>query len=280
MIGVLGTGTMGRGIALLAATNEQEVVVWGRSQSSLRALEEYVSAWIGRRLREGQLTEKIGGALIRRIKPTQDVTLLSASELIIEAVAEDLAVKGELFRLLDRLCSPTTVISSTTSSLLVSDIAKGTLHPERVIGMHFMNPPLVMPLVEVVPTKQTSQETIQRALSVCRTLKKEPLLSPDSPGFILNRTLFGMLREAMRLVESGSVSPESVDVALKLGARHPMGPLELADFIGLDICARIMENLARELNDDAYSPPRFLMEKVNRGDLGRKSGKGFHSYSR
>ncbi len=280
MIGILGTGTMGRGIALLAAANRQDVLVWGRSELSLRKLEEHLSTWVRKRVGSGELTDEAGADIVRRIRLTQDTGDMASAEVVIEAVAEDLAVKQSLFRLMDSCCPPSTVIGSTTSSLLVRDIARDALHAERAVGIHFMNPPLVIPLVEVIPTERTSQTTIEKTLSMCRALQKEPLMAPDSPGFIMNRVLFGMLREAMRLLETGSVRPESVDAALRLGARHPMGPLQLADFIGLDICARIMENLASELNDDGYSPPRILVEKVTRGELGRKSGVGFYSYER
>jgi len=278
LIGVAGTGTMGRGIALLVATSGQDVLVWGRSEASVTSLRSHVSKWAARKVEQGSLTAEESAVVLSRIRGTTRLEELVAANFVIESVAEELALKRNLFCTLDGLCPGTTVIGTNTSSLLVREIAASVASPERVIGTHFMNPPSAVPLVELVPTEKTSRTTLDKALSLCRSLKKEPLIVPDSPGFVLNRALFGMIREAVKLLESETVEAQTVDAALKLGARHPMGPLELADFIGLDICARIMENLSLELQDVGYSPPRLLQEKVAQGELGRKSGRGFYSY--
>ena len=280
MIGVAGTGTMGRGIALLAATLGQDVLVWGRSEASVAALRAHVLKWTAKKVERGELTAEARETIVSRIRDTTQLESLAVTEFVIESIAEDLASKRSLFGLLDGLCPSTTVLATNTSSLLVRDIAGTMGHPERFIGTHFMNPPSSIPLVEVVPTAKTSKETLERALSLCRALGREPLVAPDSPGFVLNRILFRMIREAVKLVEAGNIEVQAIDATLKLGARHPMGPLELADFIGLDICSTIMGNLAVTLRDDGYSPPALLQEKVARGELGRKTGKGFYCYSR
>ena len=271
---------MGRGIALLAATLGQNVLVWGRSEASVADLRAHVLRWTARKIEKGELTVESSEAIASRIRDTTRLESLAVTEFVIESIAEDLALKRSLFDTLDGLCPATTVLATNTSSLLVRDIASTMVHPERFIGTHFMNPPSSIPLAEVVPTEKTSNETLERALSLCRALGKEPLVVPDSPGFVLNRILFRMIREAVKLLEAENVEIKSIDAALRLGARHPMGPLELADFIGLDICSTIMENLAVALRDDGYSPPPLLHEKVARGDLGRKTGKGFYCYSR
>jgi 3-hydroxybutyryl-CoA dehydrogenase len=271
---------MGRGIALLAASLGRDVLVWGRSEASVAALRAHVLRWTAKKVERGELNAEASETIVSRIKDTTRLELLGGTEFVIESIAEDLALKRNLFGTLDGLCPAATVLATNTSSLLVRDIAGTMGHPERFIGTHFMNPPSSIPLVEVVPTEKTSKETLERALSLCRALGREPLVAPDSPGFVLNRILFRMIREAVKLLEADNVEARSIDATLKLGARHPMGPLELADFIGLDICSTIMGNLAVMLRDDGYSPPALLQEKVARGELGRKTGKGFYCYSR
>lgn len=278
MIGILGTGTMARGISLLVATSGQDVSVWGRSSKSLDAFNSYV-AWRFRRLLEkDKISREMHDASINRINTTIELNSLSGAELIIEAIVEDLEVKKELLASIDRICSPNTIIASNTSSLPINEIASNTQHPNRVIGMHFMNPPHVMPLVEIVPSESTSKETLDETVTLAKSLGKEPLIVPDVPGFVVNRLLFVMLHEAIEFVETGFVDVPIVDVALRNGANHPMGPFELADFIGLDVCLAIFETLYRELQDAKYDPPYSLKEKVSAGKLGRKSGEGFYKY--
>jgi len=278
MIGILGTGTMARGISLLIATSGQDVLAWGRSSKSIDAFNSYIVKWFHRRLEKGKISQNMHDASINRINTTQDLTSLSGAELIIEAVVEDLEVKRELLGIADRICPPKTIIASNTSSLPIGEIASKTQHPNRVIGMHFMNPPHVMPLVEIVPSKSTSEGTLNKTVTFAKSLGKEPLIVPDIPGFVLNRLLFVLLHEAMDLVETGLVDIATVDEAMKNGANHPMGPFELADFIGLDVCLSIFKVLHRELQDAKYDPPQILKEKVAAGKLGRKSGEGFYKY--
>ena len=278
MIGILGTGTMARGVSLLIATSGHDVLAWGRSSKSLDAFNLYVAKWLHRRLEKGEISQEKCDASINRINTTQDLVSLSGAELVIEAVVEDLEVKRDLLGAADQVYPPKTIIASNTSSLPIDEIASKTQYPNRVIGMHFMNPPHVMPLVEIVPSKSTSEETLNKAVTFAKSLGKEPLIVPDIPGFVLNRLLFVTLHEAMDLVETGVVDIATVDEAMKNGANHPMGPFELADFIGLDVCLSIFEVLYRELQDAKYDPPRLLKEKVSAGNLGRKSGEGFYKY--
>ena len=278
MVGILGTGTMARSISLLIATSGHDVLVWGRSSKSLDTFNSYVAKWFHKRLHNGKISQEMHDACLNQINTTKEIASLSGAELIIEAVVEDLEVKRDLVSAADRVCSPRTVIASNTSSLPIDEIASKAQHPYRIIGMHFMNPPQVMPLVEIVPSKSTSAETLDKAVTFAESLGKEPLLVPDIPGFVLNRLLFVMLHEAMELVEAGYVDINTVDKALKKGANHPMGPFELADFIGLDVCLSIFDVLYRELQNSSYEPPQLLKEKVSSGKLGRKSGEGFYKY--
>jgi 3-hydroxybutyryl-CoA dehydrogenase len=278
MIGILGTGTMARGISLLIATSGHDVLVLGRTSKSIDAFNSYVAKWFHRRLEKGKISQDMHNASINRIDTTQELTSLFGAELIIEAVVEDLEVKRELLGIADRICPPNTIIASNTSSLPIDEIASKTQHSNRVIGMHFMNPPHVMPLVEIVSSRNTSKETVDKAVTFAKSLGKEPLIVPDIPGFVLNRLLFVLLHEAMELVDAGYVDVSTVDEVLKNGANHPMGPFELADFIGLDVCLSIFEVLHRELQDTKYDPPQILKEKVAAGKLGRKSGEGFYKY--
>ena len=280
MVGILGTGTMARSISLLIATSGHDVLVLGRSSKSIDAFNSYIAGWLHRRLEKGKISQEIHDASISRIDTTQKLDSLSGAELIIEAVVEDLEVKRDLLGAADQVCPPKTIIASNTSSLPINEIASKAEHQDRVIGMHFMNPPHVMPLVEIVPSKSTSKETLGKVVAFAKSLGKEPLIVPDIPGFVLNRLLFVLLHEAMDLVEAGLVDVSTVDEALKNGANHPMGPFELADFIGLDVCLSIFEVLYRELQDARYDPPRLLKEKVSAGKLGRKSGEGFYKYQR
>jgi len=278
MIGILGTGTMARGISLLIASSGHNVLTWGRSSKSIDAFNSYINRWLDRGLAKGKISQEMHDASTNRINTTRELVSLSGAKLIIEAVVEDLQVKRELLGAADQVCPPKTIIASNTSSLPIDEIASKTQHPNRIIGMHFMNPPQVMPLVEIVPSKSTSAETLDKAVAFAESLGKEPLVVPDIPGFVLNRLLFVMFHEAMEVVEAGYVDISTVDKVLKNGANHPMGPFELADFIGLDVCLSIFEVLYRELRDPRYDPPQLLKEKVSAGKLGRKSGEGFYKY--
>lgn len=278
MIGILGTGTMARGIGILTITRGLDVLVWGRSPSSLNAFSSHVTGWLRQRLERGKLSQEIHDACLNHFRVTTELYLLSEAEFVIEAVIEDLSVKKGYFRAVDQLCSANTIIASNTSALLVQELASETEHPERVLGMHFMNPPYMMPLVEIVPSEDTSDEAVKKAVNLAKRLDKEPLIVPDTPGFVVNRILFAMLGEAMQFVEAGTVDISTVDKALKSGTNQPMGPFELADFIGLDVCLAVFEELSRQLQDSRYEPPQSLRNKVSKGKLGRKSGEGYYKY--
>lgn len=218
MIGILGTGTMARGISLLIATSGHDVLVWGRSSKSVEAFKAYVAQWFHRRLEKGKISQEMYGASISRIDTTKEIASLSGAKLIIEAVVEDLEVKRDLLDATDQICPSNTIIASNTSSLPIDEIASKTQYPNRVIGMHFMNPPHVMPLVEIVPSGSTSKETLNQAVAFAKSLGKEPLIVLDIPGFVLNRLLFAMLHEAMELVEAGAVVTKDVpDGAVVVG---------------------------------------------------------------
>lgn len=278
MIGIAGTGQMARGICVLAALSGMDVTVWGRSETSLGQFRLSVARSLRQRQEKGKIDEAAYQASVRRICATENTSELQDATFVIETVAEDLCIKRAAFKSIEAVCKTDTVIASNTSSLLIRDIAALTIHPERIIGLHFMSPPGVIPLVEVVPAPGTADCVVQRSIAFCKELGKEPLVVKDQPGFVLNRVLFPLLGEAIRLVEEGGADADTVDRTLRRGANHPMGPLELADFIGLDVCAAVFANLSRELRDSRYDPPHLLTRMVAKGKLGRKSGAGFYAY--
>jgi 3-hydroxybutyryl-CoA dehydrogenase len=278
MIGIAGTGQMARGICVLAALSGMDVTVWGRSETSLGQFRLSVARSLRQRQEKGKIDEAAYQASVRRICATENTSELQDATFVIETVAEDLCIKRAAFESIEAVCKTDTVIASNTSSLLIRDIAALTIHPERIIGLHFMNPPGAVTLVEVVSTPRTSDWAVQRAVAFCRELGREPLVVKDQPGFVLNRVLFPLLGEAVRLVEEGGADADTVDRTLRRGANHPMGPLELADLIGLDVCAAVFTNLSQELHDSRYDPPELLLSMVAEGKLGRKSGAGFYAY--
>jgi len=277
-VGVVGAGTMGNGIAHVFARSGYQVMLCDIEQKFLdRAL-----ATIGKNLDREVAKNKISDAqksdALQRISPITDRSRLAVCDFIVEAASEKLEIKSELFRDLDRICRPEVVLASNTSSISITKLAATTSRPDKVIGMHFFNPVPVMKLVEVVRGLATSEETFQTIRDLSLKLEKTPVEVNDAPGFVSNRVLMPLLNEAMFTVMEGVATPAAVDEVFKLGMAHPMGPLTLADFIGLDVCLDIMRVLHRGLGDPKYRPCPLLIKMVDAGWLGKKSGRGFYQY--
>jgi 3-hydroxybutyryl-CoA dehydrogenase len=269
-VGVVGAGTMGRGIAQLLALHGFPVVLVDRDGEILRkALERLLE-------RTGPENRADVG---RRIEISVALERLETCDLVIEAVNEDEKIKREIFARLGGICRPDAVIASNTSALPISRLALSAPDPARFIGMHFMNPPVKMQLVEVVRGEKTGNGIVRRITGLAERLGKVPVVVSDIPGFIANRLLFAQLGEALRLLESGAAAREDIDTVMELGLSHPMGPFELADFIGLDVCRQIMQFLRESLGDERYRPGEILEKLVAEGKLGKKSGEGFYRYA-
>jgi len=278
IIGVVGAGTMGNGIAQVAARAGYRVVMQDVKDDFLKRGMAAISKSLQREVEKERLSEEEKQAVIDRIKITTDLRDLSSALFIVEAVTEDLGVKIELFKSLDQITPPATILASNTSSISITKLGAATARPDRVIGMHFMNPVPVMKLVEVIRGMATSNETYQRVRALGEKLGKTTLDCQDSPGFVSNRVLMPMINEAIFTLYEGVATRESIDGIMKLGMNHPMGPLTLADFIGLDVCLAILNVLHEGLGDPKYRPCPLLKRYVDAGWLGRKSGRGFYEY--
>jgi 3-hydroxybutyryl-CoA dehydrogenase len=281
-VAIVGFGTMGTGIAQVFAQSGFEVVAVDVSEEVLRrGMETIVSGPFGlRRLVErGRITEEQMREVLSRIRTTTNLAeAVSSADLVIEAVFEDLEVKRRVFRDVDAHAPKHAILASNTSTLSITALAAATSRPDRVVGMHFFNPPQVMKLVEIVRGLQTSDETVEVVKGLAERLGKTPVVCRDVPGFIANRVGIIAILEAIRLYDQGVASARDIDTAMKLGYNWPMGPLELADFIGLDVLLSIAEVLYRETGNPAYHPPTILRRLVAAGYLGRKSGRGFYTY--
>jgi 3-hydroxybutyryl-CoA dehydrogenase len=275
---VIGAGQMGSGIAQVAAAAGFQVLLHDSSPEFLNRGMLAINKQLSRNVDKGKLTPEGMSEIVSRIQPTEFVELAEQADLVIEAISENMALKVLLFHRLDSLCPAHTILATNTSSLPISEIAAVTGRPEKVIGMHFMNPVPVMPLVEVIRGLETSQEVFEVVYELSQRMGKTPVEVNDFPGFVSNRILMPMINEAIFTVYEGVASIESVDNVMKLGMNHPMGPLELADFIGLDTCLSIMEILYDGYKDSKYRPCPLLRKYVKAGRLGRKSGQGFYSY--
>lgn len=277
-LGVVGGGQMGQGIAQLVANAGLEVRVLEANKDLLQKALDNVAKNLDKLVQRGRLPQVKKVEILKRITGAQGLEELTEAEIIIEAVSEVEALKLEIFRKLDSIIPPQTILASNTSSIPITRLASATKRPEKVIGIHFMNPAPVMELVELVCGLKTSQETLQKSHELCRILGKTVVEVKDYPGFIVNRILTPMLNEAMYMFMEGTATKEAIDTAMTLGTHHPMGPLALADFIGLDTCLYILETLHREFGDARYRPCPLLRRYVEAGWLGKKSGKGFYNY--
>jgi len=277
-IGVVGSGTMGNGIAHVAARAGYRVILADLQQDALSRGLETISRNLDREVVKNRLTVSGKSEVISRITGTADIGRLSESDFVIEAIIEDFETKTKLFQSLDRTVRPGVVLASNTSSISITKMASKTQRADRIIGMHFMNPVPVMNLVEVVRGLATSDETCQTTRRLAESFGKTPVEVADFPGFVSNRVLMPMINEAIFCVMEGVGSPEAIDTVMRLGMNHPLGPLALADLIGLDICLNILEVLQEGLGDPKYRPCPLLRKMVDAGQLGRKSGRGFYQY--
>jgi 3-hydroxybutyryl-CoA dehydrogenase len=278
-VGVLGCGLMGSGIGQVAATAGFTTVVRDIGDAFLAKGQSGIRRSLDKLVEKGKLDPGARAGALDRLSFTTDLGALAACDLVIEAVTEDLQVKNALWRELDTLCQPATIFASNTSSLTIGEMASATARPDRFVGLHFFNPVPLMPLVEVVRAVTTSPETFAAAVELARQMGKEPVVSRDRSGFIVNLLLVPYLLDAIRALERGVGTIADIDRGMQLGCGHPMGPFTLLDFVGLDTTARIAEIMFEEYRDPRYAPPPLLRRMVTAGMHGRKSGRGFYDYS-
>lgn len=277
-VAVIGSGTMGNGIAHAFAQHGHEVALIDVSEAALQKAVATVTANLERQVKKGTLAAEAVVEVLGRIRTGSDLTAARDASLVVEAASENPTIKFDLFAKLDAICGPDAILASNTSSISITDIASKTKRPAQVIGMHFMNPVPVMQLVEIIRGHATSDATTKTVVDLSTALGKTPVEVNDYPGFVSNRVLLPMINEAIFCVMEGVAEPEAIDTVMKLGMAHPMGPLQLADFIGLDVCLAILNVLHEGLGDDKYRPCPLLKRMVAAGYLGRKSGRGFYDY--
>lgn len=278
-VGIVGCGLMGSGIAEVCARQGYNVVVREVNEELLDKGLNSIQKSLNKAVERGKVSQEDANAALTRIKGTTQMDDLADRDLIIEAIVENMSMKKEVFATLDRICPPHTILASNTSSLCITEMAAVTKRRDKVLGLHFFNPVPVMPLLEIVRTILTSDETLRVAQEFGKSLGKTTIIAKDTPGFIVNLLLVPYLLDAIRAFESGIASREDIDNAMKLGCGHPMGPLTLADFVGLDTTYYIANVMFEEFKEPRYAPPPLLKRMVLAGHLGRKSGKGFYDYS-
>ena len=277
---VVGAGTMGNGIAHVFAQHGWDTLLVDVSGEQLDKAQETIGANLDRQVKKGALTKEQKDATLGRLTTSTVLDGAGQAELVIEAASEHPETKYRIFRDLDRSAPPGAILATNTSSIPITTIGAQTTRPGQVIGMHFMNPVPVMPLVEVIRGVETSDGTAARTVEIAESLGKTPVLVNDSPGFVSNRVLMPMINEAIFCVMEGVATPDAIDTVMKLGMNHPLGPLALADLIGLDVCLAILQVLHRDLGEDKYRPCPLLARMVSAGRLGKKSGRGFYDYRR
>jgi 3-hydroxybutyryl-CoA dehydrogenase len=277
-IGVVGAGTMGHGIAQVAAQSGYEVILVDAAPAALARGQAQIGKGYERLVGKGKLSAEARDQALGRLKTAGDLTALAQVDLVVEAVVERLEVKASVLGELDRLCAAPTLLATNTSSISITKLAAATSRPEKVIGMHFMNPVPVMQLIEVIRGLATSQETWDAIEAASRKMGKTPVEINDAPGFVSNRVLMPMINEAIFCLYEGVGKAEAIDEVMKLGMNHPMGPLALADLVGLDVCLDILRVLQQGFGDPKYRPCPLLVKMVDAGRLGRKSGRGFYEY--
>ncbi len=277
-VGIAGSGTMGSGIAQLVAASGYRVVLIDLNDELLKKAVSRIEKNLLRLVEKDKITKKIKQQIVSRIITSTNLEELGDCDLVIEAVSENINIKKQLFEKLDTILKKGCIIASNTSTLPIIQLAMITNRPENVVGIHFFNPAPVMKLVEIIKSLTTSDQTVQKAKEFTLSLGKDPVITKDRPGFIVNRILLPMLNEAVFALEEGMGTAQDIDKAMKLGTNHPMGPLELIDLIGLDVILDILDVLFEEFKDPKYRACPLLRQMVRAGHLGRKSGKGFHDY--
>ena len=278
MIGIIGAGTMGGGIAQMFAENGFQTLLWDVNDNFANKGIEKIQKRLNKSVERGKLTAERAEGILSRINKADDLSEFAATDLVIEAIIEDYDVKTELYKKLETIVGAETIIGSNTSSLSVSDLSINLNAPERFLGIHFFNPPTKLELVEVIATPSLCPKVSQKVNDILTRCGKTAVKVNDSPGFIVNRLLLPFINEAAKLLDTGVAEAEDIDTAMRLGALHPVGPLQVADLIGLDICKDILEKLAESLNQENYKPAKAIIDLVKAGKLGRKTGEGFHVY--
>ena len=277
-IGIIGAGTMGNGIAHVCAINQNDVVLVDLKKTFLDRAIAQIKTNLDRQLAKGIISSQLMSLAIGNIQLSTEITDLKDCDLIIEAVKEDIEVKSKIFKELDSICNSKTILASNTSSISINQLSNNTKRPEKFIGMHFMNPVPVMKLVEIIKGDHTSKETLETIKNLAKKMNKIPIECNDSPGFVSNRILMPLINEAAFTYMEGVASVEAIDEIMKLGMGHPMGPLKLADLIGIDVCVSIMKVLLDGFNNDKYLICPLLIEMNKKGKLGIKTKEGFYKY--